>query len=708
MTLRRLWLGIWCAGALAQSALSAQPASSCERWPSPDFFRSASVADVSACLEHGADATEVREGDTPLHVALDAHRGPAVIEVLLAAGADVNARDARNRTPLRRALDSGVPLGTIRVLLGAGADVNARDDLGWTPLHEAVRNDATSVIGVLLDAGADVNVRNRGGATLLHMAFDRSPAMFEMLREAGADLNARDASGRTLLHYAAQRNGATMIASLLESGANGAVRDEMGQTPLHWAASDQEELPAFELLLATGVDVNVQDAQGRTPLFVAAQRHAMPEVVERLLTAGADMHAVDNSGRTMLHAAASNEHLEFIESLLAAGVDVNARDANGRTPLHAAAQSSGWVDYEGWFWIGRTRPRTPRYGSPGVVEMLLAAGAAVNARDNTGRTPLHETWRNRNPAVIEALVAAGADASAQDDGGRTAADSGMRIVQIREFLEADPPQASPPAASLRQVEGLRDCPLCPELVLVPGGTFRMGCLAPAWEGCREDAEKPTHVVDVTAFALSKYEVTRGQFEAFAAATGHDLRGGCVGAENGSWRNQSWQSDDHPVVCVSWNDAQSYARWPSSETGREYRLPSESEWEYAARAGTVTKWFWGDQDQERCGYANGRGDYGCDDAWKQTAPVGSFGANGFGVHDMIGNVWEWVADCWHDDYEGAPDDGLAWTRGGDCGRRVLRGGSWLSSDGLLRSARRHGSHAGYRSVNRGFRVVRTPQ
>ncbi|MCY4121255.1 MAG: formylglycine-generating enzyme family protein, partial [Acidobacteria bacterium] len=224
------------------------------------------------------------------------------------------------------------------------------------------------------------------------------------------------------------------------------------------------------------------------------------------------------------------------------------------------------------------------------------------------------------------------------------------------------------------------------------------------DDCSDD-EWPVHEVEVPSFALSNHEVTRGQFRAFVAATGHDTRGGCVGVGSGSWRDQDGQNDDHPVVCVNWDDAQAYVRWLRGETGGRYRLPSESEWEYAARAGTTTSWFWGDRAEDGCEYADAA--Y-CDDGWMRTTPVGSLRANGFGLHDIAGNVWEWVEDCWHNDYDGAPRDGSAWTRGGNCGRRVLRGGSWIDGPPrIFRSAFRNRFDAEDRYANVGIRVARTP-
>ena len=155
--------------------------------------------------------------------------------------------------------------------------------------------------------------------------------------------------------------------------------------------------------------------------------------------------------------------------------------------------------------------------------------------------------------------------------------------------------------------------------------------------------------------------------------------------------------------MSWEDATAYAEWLSAETGEWYRLPSEAEWEYAARAGTTTAYSWGPdigQNRANCD--------GCGSRWdgEQTAPAGSFAANAWSLHDMHGNVNEWVEDCWHNRYARAPADGSAWTRGGDCGRRVLRGGSWLHYPWHLRSADRFWDDVGVRLVNVGFRLART--
>ena len=269
--------------------------------------------------------------------------------------------------------------------------------------------------------------------------------------------------------------------------------------------------------------------------------------------------------------------------LLDLGADVNARDSSASSVLHSAAWDSGsnaWDEFgdPGW---------GPVYGDTAVVESLLAAGADVQARDQSGLTPLHNAAAlNRNPTVLELLLLAGADPDARDDGDRTALDIAVRRLplEIREVLRSYPLPGAVRALQQRTVggaEAFRDCASCPDLLVMPPGRFRMGCIYEA-RACWSKAALPTRHVEVAAFALSKFEVTRGQFRAFSAATGHEVPGGCSPGQQ-FWGDQVGQTDEHPVVCVGWRDAQAYVRWLREQTGHAYRLPSEAEWEYASRA-----------------------------------------------------------------------------------------------------------------------------
>ncbi len=244
----------------------------------------------------------------------------------------------------------------------------------------------------------------------------------------------------------------------------------------------------------------------------------------------------------------------------------------------------------------------------------------------------------------------------------------------------------------RAGEVFRDCEGCPEMVVIPAGRFRMGC------GSEENcfgSEKPVHPVTVASFALGVYEVTFEEYDRFAHATGR-----------GPPRDKGWGRGGRPVINVSWRDGQAYVDWLSEQTGKKYRLPSEAEWEYASRAGTETLYWWGAGIGRSWAHCWGCGSAYDDD--KATAPAGSFVANRWGLHDTAGNVWEWVADCWHENYARAPSDGSAWLEHGegDCGRRVLRGGSWSDGPMVLRSAVRLWNDAGSRSDGLGLRVSRT--
>jgi formylglycine-generating enzyme required for sulfatase activity len=272
----------------------------------------------------------------------------------------------------------------------------------------------------------------------------------------------------------------------------------------------------------------------------------------------------------------------------------------------------------------------------------------------------------------------------------------------------------------------RDCADCPEMVVLPAGTFRMGDeTAQAMPD-----EQPAHDVTLPRFAIGRTEVTRAQYRQFAAETGKGASGTCTSDpdRDGRWQESlglNWEDsgfpsgEDHPVTCLNWADANAYVEWLAAKTGKPYRLVSEAEWEYAARAGTTTEYPWGDTPEGMCGHANGPDDtvFGqfpgwsrakgaaCNDGQAFTAPAASYAANGFGVYDMPGNVWEWTADCYEADYAGQPRDGSADT-GEGCTSRVLRGGSWVYGIGDLRSARRNALPRPWqRGADIGFRVAR---
>jgi formylglycine-generating enzyme len=307
------------------------------------------------------------------------------------------------------------------------------------------------------------------------------------------------------------------------------------------------------------------------------------------------------------------------------------------------------------------------------------------------------------------------------------------VAVLPAVIGAKPALARTPAPG----RSFRDCSKgCPEMVVAPQGRFAMG--APAGEEERENLpdlqglrgrSAPQHSVTIEyKLAIGKFDVTRDEYAQFVAETHRpDPDDGCVTptpsgtfiTANLTWHSPGFpQTGRDPVVCVSWDDAKAYAAWLSAKTGHVYRLPTEAEWEYAARAGTTTARYFSDNPAEACRYTNvGDLDFGerylgggvgganraCRDGYVFTSPVGSFPPNPFGLYDMLGDVMDWTEDCWNANYSGAPTDGAAWLTG-DCRLHVVHGGSWDADLRVVRSAMRRG--ISHRNATFGFRVART--
>ena len=274
---------------------------------------------------------------------------------------------------------------------------------------------------------------------------------------------------------------------------------------------------------------------------------------------------------------------------------------------------------------------------------------------------------------------------------------------------------TPAKAAWTPGEAFRDCPTCPLMRILPIGTFMQGA-------ANEPSEQPVHRVTIAApIAFASHEITIGEFREFAEQT--QLPPGACNVYDGEWKlheDVRWDNvgdaytPTHPVSCISWEDATNYTHWLSAKTGQTYRLPSAAEWEYAASPDAAP----GDATPDKanmCEFANvadqaaaqrfpGWDIFGCNDRFTEAAPVGSFIPNAFGLNDMLGNVFEWVQDCWSENYEGAPGNGTA-RISGDCSQRETRGGSWFTSPDYLRAGYRNRFDHGYRSSSVGFRVVR---
>jgi formylglycine-generating enzyme required for sulfatase activity len=314
-----------------------------------------------------------------------------------------------------------------------------------------------------------------------------------------------------------------------------------------------------------------------------------------------------------------------------------------------------------------------------VVIAVAMISTAVQAQGTAGAgldQPELETQIARLKAETAALVAA--------------AQPGLDALSPQQRLSAPPAVWRAPGA----LAEFKDCADCPQMVVVPAGEFTMGS-PPAEQG----AEAQHRVTIAAPFAVSKFEITFEEWDACLAS------GGCRNYRPG---DEGWGRGTRPVMNISWEDAEAYADWLGRKTGQRYRLLSEAEWEYAARAGTTTSFAHGDTiSPSKANYDGSTDGAGPSDENRQsTVPVGSFAPNAFGLYDMQGNVSEWVEDCWHDDYTAKhPTDGAAWLEG-NCNGRVVRGGSWEDSQSELRSAARTGGEKTDRFYTDGLRIARS--
>ena len=453
----------------------------------------------------------------------------------------------------------------------------------------------------------------------------------------------------------AKRQGITVEQSAIkmETGEKTTARKETTKAAVQkppaevlYRTAKAGDIEGLKAALGAGLDVNARDSQGWTALMHVVNK-GFTLMVPPLLEAKADLDMRAPDGATALFMAAVHGHSEIIALLMEAGADISIKGPKGKTASDVAQVRYGGVE-------------AARQSNESAAVVALLQGKA---------------WAE----ILEA------ERLAREAKKATA----RRVAEAAAELEAKKPKMLKALA-----EGM---------VVIPAGKYRMG--SPKNEKGRDDDEGPRHRVTISkSFAVGKHEVTRGQYAVFAGLTKGTLGRGC------SWQDPGFvQGEDDPVVCVSWKDANAFVRWLSRETEQDYRLLTESEWEYAARAGTTGPFHFGstistDQanyDGDRT-YGNGRkGVYR-----QRTVPVGSFPSNKFGLHDMHGNVWEWVEDCSHDDYKGAPTDGSAWTSGGNCDLRVLRGGAWRFGPRSLRAANRRWDGTGFRDVFNGFRVART--
>ena len=460
---------------------------------------------------------------------------------------------------------------------------------------------------------------------------------------------------------------------------------------LHRAAQSGD-IAGLQAALAAGVQVDARDGRGWTALMYAVNK-GYTLLVAPLLAAGADPDVRAPDGATGLFMAAAHGHTEVIEQLMEADADPKVKGPKGKTAVDVARTRYGEAE------------AAKENGEPPAVIALVEGKSWAEVETEEDDAAFARAQAPRTVAAYDTYLSSHPEGRHAEEARRRKAELLARVEEGRRLARKHPAGTK-----------LRDCDECPELVVVPPGSFMMG--SPSSEAKRGSDEGPVHRVTLDLpLAVGMYEVTRGEYSRFVSATGHAAGNSCWTYKGGEWEKRSgrhWkkpgfsQTKRHPVVCVNWEDAKAYVRWLSRQTGQTYRLLSESEWEYVARAGTRGPFHTGATISTKQANYDGNHTYGSGRKGryrKKTTPVGKFAANAFGLHDVHGNVWEWVEDCWNGSYAGAPEDGSAWVSG-DCAGRVLRGGSWNDAPGFLRSANRFRYSTGDRDSDVGFRVART--
>ena len=405
-----------------------QTAVSCKGWDTEDYFKTATLEEVTACLNAGVDLNERNDaGTTPLHRAAKNTENPDVIKALLDAGADLEARDNDKRTSLHWAAGHNKNPDVVKILLHAGADIEAAQNKNkHTPLYYAVFFKRPAAIKILIEAGANIEAQSKNEHTPLSYAvFFKRPAAIKVLIEAGANTRVKDKW--TSLHWAATYNeNPIAIKALLNAGADPKAKDGDKQTPLH-IATQFENLVAIKALLNAGADPKTKDDDKQTPLHYAARYSKNPEIVKTLLNAGADLKARDEDKWTPLHFAAwNNPNPEIVKTLFEAETDYKDREKNRWALLHHAAKYNrnpeavkalieGGIDPEAQDPSVKQTPlhRAVYNENPDILKVLLDAGADPKARDRFGRTPLRGAAYNKNPEIVKILLNAGADPNRQ-------------------------------------------------------------------------------------------------------------------------------------------------------------------------------------------------------------------------------------------------------------------------------------------------------
>ncbi len=466
--------------------------------------------------------------------------------------------------------------------------------------------------------------------------------------------------------------------------------------------------------LVRSADSRLPTGSDRRRLFARlAEKRSRTAIVSGGLEPVADSGRNGHSVFANAFLAALRDNAEIIEGLslftrISRPVIVNAR----QTPQYADIRNAG---HEGGEFIfvpkGATVVVVPPATVAPVDERRFDLAFWESVKDSNEQAAF-EAYLAKYPDGIYATLARLNLKKFADPGARTPKPAPRPAAPGHATLIPAKPKGGAAAVPAVGVHGpdlvpghvFKDCDICPEMVVLPAGSFTMG--TPDTEAGRKAIEGPRHEVTFARpFAIAKFEVTFEEWDACVS------EGGC---KRGGRSDKGWGRGRLPVIHVTWHQAKAYTAWLAARTGKPYRLPSEAEWEYAARAGAPTRYPWGDDAThgEICRHANGRdrstgshlANRACDDgSAERTAEVGRYEGNDFGLFDMIGNVEEWLEDCLNKSYVAAPDDGTAWT-GGNCDYHMKRGGSWNARPRELRVGRRSFADAVFAMPHIGFRVA----
>ncbi|MDE0058152.1 MAG: SUMF1/EgtB/PvdO family nonheme iron enzyme [Defluviicoccus sp.] len=600
------------------------------------------------------------------------------------------------RVDLIRVVRAG-EIDRTKAMLHAGADPDTRDMNGWTPLMHAADRGHAPLVRTLLDARADPDLRAADGTTALFTAVTRAhEKIAEILVNAGADISIKGPNSKTPLEVARLRGIEKTAALLAETAADHAAF--RNATKLGTAEAYASYLASF-----------------RNGSFVQEAEQRRDRSLDREAFAKAEFSNTARGYRQYLSDHPTGEYRKSAEERVAR-LDRAEFNHAVRTDTVDAYESYMSMNPNGAF-VGEAKSRRGKAFDRGEFERAKARNTIQAYEEYLTANPTG-AHRTQARVLLKGLQEPIVIAEARSRNTVESYDAYLRIYPN-----------GPHAEEVRRIRDrlyvvgkeFRDCRHCPELVVVPAGSFTMGS-----EDGDSDEQPPRVVTIAQPFAVGKYEVTVAEFRTFVQATKYDMsvRDGPFGLPGAgscqsprafqftkkvTWRNPGYaQTDDSPVVCVSWNDAKAFVLWLSQATGKPYRLLSEAEWEYVTRANTTSAFFFGDvisTNQANFNAAHSGELSSGGKSRNKALKVGSFKANDFGVYDTHGNVREWVEDCWHENYDGAPLDGSPWTSSGNCSSRVVRGGSWYHAAPYLRSAFRNSNEVTERHTHYGFRVGR---